>query len=191
MAVTKKRPTLDREQWYAIADTCPRDTWSGRRDRAMILLMYRCGLRVGELVNLRLADLDLRKMELEVPDEGKTGSRTLGIPDSHKLVSALTEWLDVRGEKADSAYLFHTYNGKPLDRGHMNRTLSRRSKRAGIEEHVNPHMARHSFATERLRRGDDVTLVQKMLGHTSMKTTLVYLHGNHVEAIERMKEADE
>lgn len=188
-----ERRTLTRATWNAIAATCNRRYPSARRDKATILLMYRLGLRVGEVSHLRTKDVDLQRMTVRTPREGKTGVRVVGIPDSHELVTALRDWLDVRDrvdKSGKSPYLFCTTSGERVLESHTRRMLKRRAEIAGVESRVHPHMARHSFASEQIVRTDrDVNMmdVQEMLGHKNLYTTMVYLHGMEGRAVALMQ----
>jgi integrase/recombinase XerD len=152
-------------------------TARGRRDRAMLQLLYASGLRVSELVGMRLADLDL--------DQGLVSA--LGKGDKRRLVpfgevarEALGGYVrDVRPRwagKRMSPQLFLTERGAGMTRQGFWKLLGRYARGAGITWAISPHKLRHSFATHLLARGADLRAVQSMLGHADIATTQVYTH---------------
>ena len=151
---------------------------SGRevQDAAMFELLYSSGLRLGELVSLDVdAGLDLRQGEVTITGKG---SKTRTVPVGSKARAALAAWLEVRdslaapGERA----LFLGARGRRIAPGVVNGRLKATARRAGLAEHVHPHMLRHSFASHVLQSSHDLRAVQEMLGHASISTTQVYTH---------------
>ena len=149
-------------------------TVEGIRDRAMLEVMYATGLRVSELVSLKLADLDLDGGLIVC--HGK-GSKQRLIP----IGKSATHWLQryagvcVRSEKASSPHLFLNSWGGPLTRQFTWATIKRCAARAGLQA-ISPHTLRHSFATHLLQRGADSRTVQALLGHSDISTTQIYTH---------------
>ncbi len=148
---------------------------TGLRNRALLVALWRAGLRVGEALALRPSDLDNAAGTLRVP-RGKTGHRTVGLdPEALALVE---QWgthrrvaRGVRGRRP----LFCTLRGRALQPSYVRSLLRRLAKRAGIERRVHPHALRHTMAAELLREGASVRHIQLQLGHSDLSTTAAYL----------------
>ncbi len=148
----------------------------GRRDRAMLQLMYAAGLRVSELCGLTLADVDRRRGV--VAAFGKGGKRRL-VPVGEVALAALEAYLaDRAGHRhaARSGVLFLSPRGKALTRQAFWKRVLGYARAAGIAKPTSPHKLRHSFATHLLQNGADLRSVQAMLGHADIATTEVYTH---------------
>ncbi len=149
----------------------------GLRDHVMIQLLYASGLRVSELVGLKLQDIDLDSSFVSVL--GKGSKRRL-VPFGEVAREALVEYLrEVRprlGPHSDSQHLFITERGRGMTRQGFWKLLGRYARSAGIDKPISPHKLRHSFATHLLERGADLRSVQTMLGHADISTTQVYTH---------------
>jgi len=149
----------------------------GRRDAAMLELLYATGLRVSELVNLRLSQLNLAVGY--VLAAGK-GAKQRVVPMGDMARQKIRLYLDkTRGallKKHESQHVFVTRRGRPMSRQGFWKLLRARAKQAGITTPISPHMLRHSFATHLLDRGADLRSVQAMLGHASISTTQIYTH---------------
>jgi integrase/recombinase XerD len=157
----------------------------GMRDAAMLHTLYASGLRVSELVQLRLRDVDLRAGVLSA--FGKGSKRRL-VPIGAFAISAVEAYLGaVRGKwaKPRETRLFVTQRGTGMTRQAFWKNLKRYSVVAGIPRRVSPHMLRHSFATHMLEGGADLRVVQTLLGHTDISTTQVYTHVS-VEHLRRL-----
>ncbi len=157
-------------------------TARGRRDRAMLQLMYAAGLRVSELCKLALADVDRRRGV--VAAFGKGGKRRL-VPVGEVALASLDAYLADRAAHrfaAKSRVLFLSPRGKALTRQAFWKRVAAYARAAGIRKPVSPHKLRHSFATHLLAHGADLRSVQAMLGHSDIATTEVYTHvvGDHV-----------
>ena len=158
---------------------CPPGVDSAKRlrDRAMMELLYATGMRVSELINLRLGDLQL---EVGVVRCTGKGSKERLIPVGRSALSAVESYLR-RGRsqllKAGSPdYLFLNYRGWPLSRVGLWKMLGNCGRQAGIRTRLTPHLLRHTFATHLLERGADLRTVQTLLGHSDISTTQVYTH---------------
>ncbi len=138
----------------------------------MIKLMYGAGLRVSELVNLRVNDLDLNN-NFGFVRKGKGNKDRLFIV-ANSLKEELTNFIKGNELNSDS-YLFNSYNGHMSVRS-VQEIIKRATKLAKIDKEVHPHTLRHSYATHLIENGYDVASVQSLLGHNSMETTMVYLH---------------
>jgi integrase/recombinase XerD len=161
-------------------------TPKGLRDQAILELLYATGMRVSELVSLRVDDVDLASASVRC--WGK-GSKERVIPIHQQAVSSLRDYLD-RGrvhfvKDADEKTLFLNMRGKALTRQGLWLIFKEYVEKAGLPSDVTPHTLRHSFATHMLDRNADLINVQKLLGHTSISTTQVYTHVSS----ERLREA--
>ncbi|MDO4758651.1 MAG: site-specific tyrosine recombinase XerD [Rikenellaceae bacterium] len=152
------------------------DTLKGRRDRAMLELLYSCGLRVSELIALRMSDLFFGEGYIRVT--GKGDKQRL-VPVSPLARERVHLYLDMRKkEDANKDILFLNNRGKQLTRVMVFTILKQAAERAGIEKHVSPHTLRHSFATHLIEGGAGIRQVQELLGHESILTTEIYTHLN-------------
>lgn len=138
------------------------DTFSARRDKAILELLYGSGLRVSELINLKTEDLSLMKKGV-IKVEGK-GKKERFVPISSKAICAIEKYLEIRKAKTD--FLFVNKKGKKLTRQGVWFIL----KKYGFY----PHLLRHSFATHLISKGADIRAVQIMLGHSNLSTTQIY-----------------
>lgn len=148
----------------------------GRRDRAMLHVMYAAGLRVSELVGLELGDVDRRRGVVRA--FGKGNKRRL-VPIGDVAVEALELYLLDRAfhpHAARSSVLFLSPRGRRLTRQAFFKRVKVHARAVGIDKNVSPHKLRHSFATHLLRGGADLRSVQAMLGHADISTTEIYTH---------------
>jgi len=147
------------------------------RDRAMFELFYSSGLRLAELVSLDAPDGERMLRQSEVTVTGK-GAKTRTVPVGSKACGAVAAWLAVRAgiARPDEAALFVGARGRRIAPSSVRHALSQRARRAGLAQHVHPHMLRHSFATHLLQSSGDLRAVQEMLAHPSISTTQVYTH---------------
>ncbi|RMG03360.1 MAG: site-specific tyrosine recombinase XerD [Nitrospirae bacterium] len=143
------------------------------RDLCMIELMYASGLRVSELVSLKIEDLNLQAGFLRVVGKG---NKERVVPLSTRTSELIKEYISKERTRfiksGDVGYLFLSQRGKPMTRQRFWQTLTGYAKKAGIR--VSPHQLRHSFATHLLEGGADLRSVQKMLGHSDISTTQIY-----------------
>lgn len=150
---------------------------TGIRDRAMLELLYATGVRVSELCQVELSDLNLELGILRV--SGKGGKQRL-VPINRPSLSALQSYLQearprlLKGRA--SRYVFVTARGGPLSRQAFWKLLARYGRKAGLRRRLTPHVLRHSFATHLLERGADLRSVQTLLGHADISTTQIYTH---------------
>ncbi len=147
------------------------------RDRALLEVMYACGLRASEAVGLELADLDLNDGLLRA--RGK-GSKERLVPIGRTAIAAVRAYLR-RGRPAlvgvrEEHRLFVNQRGGQLTRQGLYKIVQRHAKTAGLEERMSPHTLRHSFATHLLAGGCDLRSLQEMLGHADIATTQIYTH---------------
>lgn len=165
---------LTREEIRALIEACGHSA-TGIRNRSLLVVLWRAGLRVSEALALRPSDLDAAAGTVRVP-RGKTGNRTVGLdPEALALVG---QWvvhrraaLGLNGRKP----LFCTLRGASLRSSYVRSLLKRLAKRAGVERRVHPHAFRHTMAAELLREGANIRHIQLQLGHSDLSTTAAYL----------------
>lgn len=168
---------LSQEETVRLLAAPPGDTPLGLRDKAMLELLYAAGLRVSEMVTLRLSDVDLEVGYVHC--QGKGGKDRV-VPLGRDAQTAVRQYLAnarshlQRGRS--SATLFLNRSGYPLTRQGFWKLLRAHATAAGIDRRVTPHTLRHSFATHLLERGADLRAVQAMLGHADISTTQIYTH---------------
>ncbi len=144
------------------------------RNRAILELLYGCGLRVSELASLTLDDIDLKEGLLRV--KGKRRKERI-VPIGSKALSALKTYIVERAlMKKESLSLFLNRNGNPLSERGIRNIVVRYSRETGLSGRVSPHTLRHSFATHLLQSGADLRVIQELLGHSSLSSTQVYTH---------------
>jgi len=145
------------------------------RDRAIFELLYSSGLRLSELTGLDLNDIDLQAGEAQVTGKGR---KTRIVPVGKQALDAVRAWLTHRLPlvRDNSPALFVSQRGSRLTPRSVQLRLDRWARRAGLGQHVHPHMLRHAFATHVLQSSGDLRAVQEMLGHASISTTQVYTH---------------
>lgn len=170
----------------AIVAAIDMSTPEGQRNRAIIEIMYGCGLRVSELVNLDLSHLFLDNEYIIV--KGK-GSKERIVPIDGVAIAEIERWMEDRGhielKKGEENMLFVSRRGRRLTRVMIFYIIKRLCELAGIRKEISPHTLRHSFATHLLEGGANLRAIQQMLGHESISTTEIYLH------VDRSKLRDE
>ncbi len=154
--------------------------WRGVRDRASLELLYATGMRVSELVNLKVNNLNMDMGFIKCVGKG---SKERIIPLGRKAQETLKRYLSrsrtklVKGDDRDKS-LFLTRLGRRMSRQSFWKMVKAYARRAGIRKRISPHTLRHSFATHLLERGADLRIVQEMLGHADISTTQIYTHIN-------------
>lgn len=168
---------LTLEEIDRIEDSIDLSKAEGARNRAIIEMLFSCGLRVSELVNMKLSDLYLEDRVLLV--RGK-GSKERLVPVSNKAIADLKRWFFDRNlmkiKPGEDDYVFLNRRGAHLTRTMILIMVKRQAEEAGIKKTISPHTFRHSFATALLQGGADLRSIQAMLGHEKIDTTLVYTH---------------
>ena len=173
---TRKLPkTLDVDQIKSLLEAGTNSTIE-IRDLAMFELFYSSGIRLSELAQLNLTDIDLTDKSLIVRS-GKGGKSRM-LPIGSKAVVAINTWLEHRIKSATSTEtaLFISTRGTRLGQRSIELRLKQWCKKKGIAEHIHPHMLRHSFATHLLESSQDLRAVQELLGHSNISTTQIYTH---------------
>ncbi len=166
---------LSVEEVSAILDAVPLDSPTGIRDKAILEVLYGCGLRVSEACGLLISHIDSERSFVRVVGKG---DKERLVPIGQPALDALSEWFPVRPEpEAQYAdYAFLNRFGKPLSRVSVFNMVKKRALQAGVRKSISPHTFRHSFATHLVENGADLRVVQEMLGHESVLTTEIYTH---------------
>ena len=151
--------------------------WEGHRNRAIIEVLFSCGLRVSELINLKLSNLYVDEQFIRVMGKG---SKERLVPISPRALEELNYWFSMRNEMSikpgEEDYVFLNRRGHHLTRTMILIMIKRYAAEAGMKKTISPHTLRHSFATSLLEGGADLRAIQAMLGHESIGTTEIYTH---------------
>lgn len=171
--------TLAVEEIEKLLGVIPGDTAIGRRDRAIVELLYGCGVRVSELCGVRLEDYHSEERVIRVTGKG---SKTRLLPMGKPAVAAIETYVangrpELVGPRT-GAHLFISVRGKPLTTQRIWQLLQEYAPLAGLEGKIYPHLLRHSFATHLLGNGADLRVIQELLGHADIATTEIYTHVN-------------
>lgn len=155
------------------------NTCKGVRDRAMLELLYATGIRVSELIHLKLSDVNLKLGFITCSDSSKARSIPLGKEAAEALKNYIERSRDnMCANTPDSELLFFNCSGKPMSRQGFWKLIKGYAKKADIESDITPHTIRHSFAAHLVGNGADLKIVQEMLGHADIATTQVYVNMN-------------
>ncbi len=180
--VERKLPNhLSIQEMIAFIETPENDTVLGKRDRAILELLYASGVRVSELVNLNLGDVDFVNQTVRVKGKGR---KERIVPFGDHARAALETYLSVRGEllaeadpeRLDPLAVFMNYQGTRITTRSVGRMIDKHVKRCADLHHISPHSLRHSFATHLLDAGADLRTIQELLGHARLSTTQQYTH---------------
>ncbi len=167
---------LSEEEVDAIISSVSLSDWKGLRDRALLEVLYGCGLRVSEAVGLKISEIYFKEGFVRIV--GKGNKQRL-VPLGGMASEALQAYLQARPEPADDRYydyVFLNARGGVLSRISAFNMVKDRASAAGVTAKISPHSFRHSFATHLLMHGADLRSVQEMLGHESILTTEIYTH---------------
>lgn len=165
---------LSEKEVEALLETPSIDEQYGIRDRAILEVVYGAGLRISELINLNLTDLNLKGGWVKVLGKG---SKERIVPLGREACRWVRLYLRKRRiETTDKLFLFCNRYGKRLSRQACWKIIKKYSQKAGITKKISPHTLRHSFATHLLSRDADLRFVQELLGHTNISTTQIYTH---------------
>ena len=170
--------TLAIEEIDQIIATLDLSTPEGERNRTMLETLYSCGLRVSELVTLKISDLFFEEGFIKV--SGK-GDKQRFVPVAPSTIKYITIYISeirphVNVQKNYEDFVFLNRRGKNLTRAMVFTVIKKATEKAGIKKNISPHTFRHSFATHLLQGGADLRAIQQMLGHESITTTEVYMH---------------
>ena len=167
---------LSVEEVTSIIDSVDTSKWTGKRDRAVLEILYGCGLRVSEAVGLKISNVYLEEGFVRVVGKG---DKERIVPMGEMAAEAVKEYLAARPEPASPQYddiLFLNRFGKAISRVALFSMVKRQAMAAGVNKEISPHTFRHSFATHLIENGADLRVVQEMLGHESILTTEIYTH---------------
>lgn len=168
---------LSVEEVDRLEQACDLSKWEGQRNRTIIEVLFSCGLRVSELINLRLSDLFLTEKFIRVMGKGK---KERLVPISESAVKELQYWFMDRNlmkiKPGEEDFVFLNRRGGHLTRMMIFTIVRRLAEAAGIEKTISPHTLRHSFATALLEGGANLRAIQDMLGHERISTTQIYTH---------------
>jgi len=179
MVRPKKLPTIltEDEQARLLEQPNPRYP-TGERNLTMLSLMLNTGLRLAEMTALKWRDLDLTTGKLMVRQgKGAKGSdRSLWVAEAD--TDRLRSWRERQAKECRSTFehIFTTLQGKLLGHRYVQRMVARYAAKAGIDKNISPHTLRHTFATDLYRETSKIRLVQKVLGHSDLSTSMVYTH---------------
>lgn len=177
----KKLPSvLSVEEVDNLLNCLSTDTPLELRNKTMIELTYSSGLRVSELINLKISDLHLQNGFIQI--FGK-GNKERIVPVGEEAIDLINEYLETArllfANNKSKDYVFLTRLGSKMTRQMFFEIIKEKAKLAGITKDVSPHKLRHSFASHLLERGIDLRLIQELLGHESISTTEIYTHINN------------
>lgn len=167
---------LSVDEVTAIIESVPDSKPGDVRDRAILEVLYGCGLRVSEACGLLISHIDFDRSFIRVVGKG---DKERLVPIGDPALAAVGAWLEIRPEPAApeySDYAFLNLRGKPLSRVSVFNMVKQRAMLAGVRKEISPHTFRHSFATHLVENGADLRIVQEMLGHESILTTEIYTH---------------
>ena len=165
---------LSEDEVSAIIDSVDTGSWNGLRDRAILEVLYGCGLRVSEVVGLKISNVYFKEGFVRIVGKG---NKERLVPIGGMALEAVSDYLAVRPEPSDTAsedILFLNRDGRALSRVSVFTMVKRQAMLAGVHKEISPHTFRHSFATHLVNHGADLRVVQDMLGHESVLTTEVY-----------------
>ena len=176
--VKKSLPVVLSEKDVDTLLNLPEDGTPGRtRDLAMLELLYATGIRVSELINLKLNDLNFEMGYIIVQGKGsKERIVPIGEKSKQKIMDYLSNSRDFMIKNKISSYLFITKRGTKMTRQGFWKLIKRNALNCGIKTNITPHTLRHSFATHLLKRGADLRSIQFMLGHSDISSTQIYTH---------------
>ncbi len=164
----KRIPTvLTKNETRLLLDTIP-----NKKSKLMVSLIYACGFRVSELLNLKLSDLQFDEKTGHIRQAKGNKDRVFNIPE-FLLVDLQKQYNHQK--RASQEYLFTGPNGR-LSSRNLQKIIQKAGKRAGINKEVHPHTLRHSFATHLLENNTDIRKIQELLGHSDLSTTQIYTH---------------
>ena len=161
-------------------EVCDMETKLGYRNYCILGCLYGCGLRVSELCNMEIKDIDYAKRTIRIHGKGSKDRDVImyeGLDEALKhYISTFRVELLYNTKDLENRYVFLNKNGTKLSRVGVRKILEGLVEKAGEHFHISPHMLRHSFATALLKNGADLRSVQELLGHESLSTTSIYAH---------------
>ncbi len=184
-STSRRRPpeVLSEAEAIALLKACSSRAPTGVRNRALIAVLWRCGLRISEALSLELRDVDLQAGTVRVRHGKGDRSRTVGLDE--QTTALLARWLDRRKKLSPGARapIFCTLQGGRIDSSYVRRLLPRLAAKAGIDRRVHAHGLRHTHAAELAREGTPINIIRDDLGHTSLAVTDRYLRDVAPQAV--------
>ncbi|MDQ2896862.1 MAG: site-specific integrase [Actinomycetota bacterium] len=182
---SRRRPpeVLSEAEAIALLKACSSRAPTGVRNRALIAVLWRCGLRISEALSLELRDVDLEAGTVRVRHGKGDRSRTVGLDE--QTTALLARWIDRRKKLGPGARapIFCTLQGGRIDSSYVRRLLPRLARKAGIDRRVHAHGLRHTHAAELAREGTPINIIRDDLGHTSLAVTDRYLRDVAPQAV--------
>lgn len=172
--------TLSQNEIDTLIKTIDLSTAQGERNRAILETLYSCGLRVSELINIKMSDLFFDEGFIQVTGKG---NKQRFVPIAKSTIKYITIYkkeirIHENPVKEHQDILFLNRRGKKLSRAMIFTLIKQLAEKAGVRKNISPHTFRHSFATHLLENGADLRAIQQMLGHESITTTEIYMHVN-------------
>ena len=155
---------------------------TGLRNKAILSLMLNCGLRVSEVVNLRPGNINLTKGKLRVENGKGSRDRDLAIPEY--LTDLFDSW---RKRRPESNFFFSTLKGNKLSIKYLQQMVKRYALKAGINKRISPHTLRHTYATQYYKQTKDIETLRRILGHSDISTTTIYITLANIDVENGMK----
>jgi integrase/recombinase XerD len=179
----KKLPiTLEPEEAQNLLKQPSKRYPTGLRNKAILSLMLNCGLRVSEVVNLRPGNINLTKGKLRVESGKGNRDRDLAIPEY--LTDLFDSW---RKRRPESNFFFSTLKGNKLSTRYLQQMVKRYAGKAGINKRISPHTLRHTYATEYYKQTKDIETLRRILGHSDISTTTIYITLANIDVENGMK----
>lgn len=160
------------------------DDYGGKRDRLIVEIFYSTGIRLSELINIKIKDIDFSKKQLKVL--GKRNKERI-IPLTQELITSLEKFLEIRNSMKTkfNSYLLLTEKGRKLNPSLVYKTMNKLISSVTSLKKTSPHILRHTFATHMLNSGADLNIIKELLGHASLSATEVYTH-NSIEKLKKV-----
>lgn len=157
---------------------------TGLRNKAMMSIMLNCGLRISEVVNLRPSNINLTKGKLRIEAGKGNKDRDLAIPENVNLADLLNSW---RKKRPESNFFFSTLKGKKLSNRYLQQMVKRYADKAGLSKRISPHTLRHTYATQYYKQTKDIETLRRILGHSDISTTTIYITLANIDVENGMK----
>jgi len=182
MAIKKLPTTLEPEEAQNLLKQPNKRYPTGLRNKAIISLMLHCGLRVSEVTDLRPGNINITKGKLRVESGKGNKDRDLAIPEY--LIDLLNSW---RKKRPEGPFFFSTLNGKKLSIRYLQQMVKRYGQKAGINKNISPHTLPHTYATQYYCQTKDIETFRRILGHSDICTTTIYITLANIDVEKGMK----
>ena len=182
MAIKKLPVILEPEEAQNLLKQPNKRYPTGLRNKAMLSLMLHCGLRVSEVVNLWPGNINLTKGKLRV-ESGK-GNKDRDLAISEYLTDLFDSW---RKKRPESNFFFSTLKGKKLSIRYLQQMVKKYAGKAGLSKRISPHTLRHTYATQYYKQTKDIETLRRILGHSDISTTTIYITLANIDVENGMK----